>query len=127
MISDNTTYGQSDATSCSRALRWTPDDLKTLRLLAGKIPAKEIARILNRGLPTIHVTASANGIELAMPGEAHHGAKYSDEKVEIARRIKESIPVLSCAQIGRILGVPDYTVRDWCNFVSRRNDPVKLP
>jgi hypothetical protein len=105
---------------------WTLEDLRTLRLLAGKIPAKEIARILNRSLQRTHLKAARNGISLAMAGEDHHAAKYPNAFVEVARRLSEDIPVLSCSQIGRILGVPPKRVADWCRFDRRTNDPVDL-
>jgi DNA-binding CsgD family transcriptional regulator len=107
-----------------RAGLWTTEEIRTLRLLAGKIPAKEIARIMNRSYQRMHDVAARHGIKLAMHGADHHASKHPDLIVEITRRLSEEIPVLSYSQIGRIVGVHPKTLAEWCRFDKRTSDPV---
>jgi hypothetical protein len=126
-MNGTSTDEQSPAPAGSRAGLWTTEEIRTLRLLAGKIPAKEIARIMKRSYQRLHDVAARHGIKLAMHGADHHASKYPDLIVEITRRLSEEIPVLSYSQIGRIVGVHPKTLGDWCRFDKRTSDAVNLP
>ena len=46
--------------------RWTEDDLEALKSMAGKYPAAQIAKMLDRGHPASAVKAHQLGISLRM-------------------------------------------------------------
>jgi hypothetical protein len=48
---------------------WTPEDLATLRALAGKVPATEIAARLGRSGGAVRLKAKLRGVSLELSGE----------------------------------------------------------
>ena len=51
-------------------------------------------------------------------GRSHHWTKWPDETVASARKLRQE--GMSCPEIARVLGVPQYTVYGWCSGYRRK-------
>lgn len=50
-------------------------------------------------------------------GDAHHGARYSSDLVELARQLDDDGAPRPA--IARRIGVPYHTLRDWLDYRTR--------
>lgn len=98
--------------------RWTHEEIRLLRQLAGQVPARVIAERLGRpSKETVIAKACQLGISLRLYGERNPTAKYPDRLVEQARDLHDA--GLTPTVIAQRLGVPRGTVCDFVYYRSR--------
>jgi DNA-binding CsgD family transcriptional regulator len=104
--------------------RWTHEEIRLLRELAGKVPAQEIAERLGRpSRATVIAKARQLGISLRLYGERSPVAKHSDAVVEQIRDLHDE--GLSKRAIARRLGLPRRSVRDYVDYRARLGPPIE--
>jgi DNA-binding NarL/FixJ family response regulator len=68
---------------------WTFEENKILKKMGGFYSKKEISETLGRSQSSVKNQALKLNIKLRINGERHHSAKYSNDTVEVARRMRE--------------------------------------
>lgn len=97
--------------------RWTAQEIRLLRELAGQFGVAEIARRLGRTPAAVKARARILKISLLLHGEKHPAAKYSDYQVELARRMYDE--GLRPRAISRVLDVPESTIGSFVRYQHR--------
>lgn len=92
--------------------------------MAGKTPRIEIAEALGKSPASVSNMAIRLGISLKIFGENNPVAKHPNSTVETVRRMRDA----GCGYgyISKKTGVSEWTVKAWCDFKIRTNDPVIL-
>lgn len=132
MISDSTAYGQSDATSCSRAgiaparrrkiIRiWTSAEEHQLRAMAGTLPIVEIARRMNRTRASVLGKAHLIGVSL-FHVDSHPATRYPQATYQAAMRLYDA--GWSYSAIAAELNVKSSIVPKWVNYLCRTGIPI---
>lgn len=104
----------------SRLRRWSDDEVRKLRRLAGSMPIADIARELGRTVGSVKHLAYYRRIRLQQFGQNNPRHKYPDLLVAAAReRFEEGV---SPTRIAHEWGLSRAVVWNWCNEASRRHD-----
>jgi len=103
--------------------RWTDEETRLLRELAGQVPARVIAERIGRTHPVVKARAHLLKIDLRLFGERCPWAKHSDAVVEQARTLHDE--GMGPEAIARHLNIPRSSVRNFIYYQSRLGPPVE--
>ncbi|HEU5102314.1 MAG TPA: hypothetical protein VFU22_25000 [Roseiflexaceae bacterium] len=110
-------YIKAHPRKAPRYPRWSHQEIRTLRSLAGEVSPDVIAERLGRTRIAVVARARMLSISLALYGERHPAAKYSDAIVEQARALYDL--GLTPKTIAERLGVPRHAVKEFVYYKSR--------
>lgn len=100
---------------------YSDEEKKTIKQLAGKKTATEIAKILGRSRAGVSDFASRNNISLMQVGQYHYNAKINDLQVTMIWALYDA--GFSVAEIHQncFKEVSNTTIDDIVNFRTRRH------
>jgi hypothetical protein len=103
--------------------RWTHQETRLLRELAGKVSVTEIAERLGRTINATKYKAHQLKVNLILYGERHPGTKQSDALVEQARILYDE--GLMPKAIALRLGIPYSTAKYFVEYRVRLGPPIE--
>ena len=108
----------------SKKHRYTSNDYKIVKSLAGKKPVDEIGKIIGVSGKCIYEKYRKMGISFTLFNEYHPQCKYSSKDVELIRQLHDE--GISVCEIARKFEIPHQTVSDYIRFASRIKYDVEL-
>ena len=102
---------------------WTPSNLTKLRKLSRTHTMQQAAMEIGCSNNSIRYKARSEGIKFQKYGERHHGAKYTDHDIYLARALVDE--GLTTKEVGLKLEMPQPAVSMFYRNLYRNNDSVQ--
>lgn len=116
-------YTQAHPRKAPRYPRWTHQEIRMLRQLAGEVSPHIIAERLGRTYAAVKTRGRMLNISLICYGERSHSAKHSDALVEQARTLYDK--GLRPTEIALQLGIPRRSIQHYVYYTKRLGPPIE--